>query len=160
MKRTYIFIIFFFCIAINSFAQKIIRSSLSSFGNVSYQNGTVYRQTIGQPSSTSVFTNDKTNLRQGFQQPVLSVNSNSSKEKECTLYLTPNPAADIVHIKFSEEIGENQISVFDLMGKLHFKINTITPYYEMDVSKLPKGVYLVNVISKSGYHCNQKLIVI
>jgi hypothetical protein len=160
MNRIYIFIIFLFGATSTSFAQKIIRSSMSSFGNAVNENGTVYRQTIGQSSNTSVFSNDKTSLRQGFQQPVLSQNSNSSKEKECTLYLSPNPASAIVNIRFAEEIGENQISVFDMLGKLHFKINIISPTYEMDVSKLPRGVYMVNVVSKSGYHCNQKLIVI
>ena len=148
------------CAETTSFAQKIIRASLSSFGNVTHENGIIYRQTIGQPSNTSVFSNDETHLRQGFQQPVLLLNSGSSKEKECTIYLSPNPTADIVSIKFLEEIGENQISVFDMLGKLHFKVNTVVSFYEMDVSKLPKGLYLLNVVSKSGYHCNEKLIVL
>jgi hypothetical protein len=133
---------------------------MSSFGSTVSENGNVYRQTTGQSSSTSVLSNDKTSLRQGFQQPVLAATSNASKEKTCTLYLNPNPTSDKVTIKFLEVIGQNQISVFDLMGKLHFKVNVSASDYEMDVSKLPKGVYLINVVSDSGYHCNQKLIVI
>ncbi len=77
-----------------------------------------------------------------------------------SIHLSPNPATDIVQIRFTEDIGASQISVFDMRGQLHLKINTSAPSYEMDVSKLPHGVYLVNVISKSGYQCNQKLIVI
>ena len=161
MKKTLLHIIIFILyLETNSFAQKIIRSSLSSFGNVSSENGTVYRQTIGQPSNTSVFSNEKTFLRQGFQQPVQSLNSNSTKEKECTMFLSPNPANNIVNIKFLEDIGENEISVFDMLGKLNFKTIIVASYYQMDVSKLPRGIYLVSVVSKSGYHCNQKLIVI
>lgn len=160
MNKIYVFIIILWCLGTQLFAQKIVRSSLSSFGNVVNDNGTVFRQTIGQPSSTSVFSNDNTSLRQGFQQPVISSRSLSSKEKECTLYLSPNPASTIVNVKFGEEIGENKISVFDVMGKLYFTVNIISSNYEMDISKMPKGVYLINVVSKSGYHCNQKLVVI
>jgi hypothetical protein len=160
MKITLIYFIISLCVATNSFAQKLVRSSFSTFGNTAHDNGTLFRQTIGQPSSTSVFGDGKTLLRQGFQQPVLSLNTNSSKEKECTLYLNPNPASDIVRIKLSEEIGENQITLFDVRGKIHFTINTADAYYEMDVGKLAKGVYIVNVISKSGYQCNQKLIIL
>ena len=160
MNRIYIFIIILWCPGTQLFAQKIVRSSLSSFGNIVNDNGTVFRQTIGQPSSTSVFSNDNTSLRQGFQQPVISSLSLSSIEKECTIYLSPNPATDIVRVKFSEEIGANQISIFDMMGKIHFSTSTDNPYYEIDVSKLAKGIYTVNVESKSGYHCNQKLVII
>ena len=160
MNKFLIFLSIILFAGTSSFAQKIIRSSLSSFGNTIDQNGTTYRQTIGQPSSTTVVSNNGTNLRQGFQQPASLFKSNSLKERECTLYLSPNPAKDVVHIRFAEEIGENQISVFDMMGKLQFKINITASDYEMDISKLSRGVYLINVISKSGYQCNQKLIVI
>lgn len=154
-----IFIIIILAGESNSFAQQIIRSSLSSFGNMTLENGIVYRQTVGQPSSTSVFVNDKTSLLQGFQQPVSPI-FNAPKEKVCTIYLSPNPALDIVLIKFAEEIGVNQISIIDMLGKVNFKANSAEPSYIIDVSKFLKGIYLVNIISKSGYHCNQKLIVI
>lgn len=148
------------CITTSVFAQKIIRSSMSSFGSIISENGTTFRQTVGQPSSTSVFSNDGNTLRQGFQQPLSRSKSNFLKEKKCSLHLTPNPTTDIVHITFSEQIGENTISVFDMMGKLQFQITVSTPYYEMNVSNLLNGVYNVNVISKSGYYCSQKLVVL
>ncbi len=160
MKKSVIFIGIILCAAANSFAQQIIRSSLSSFGNTAYDNGIIFRQTVGQPSNTTVCSGDKTLLRQGFQQPVSAALSNSTKERECTLYLSPNPASENVSIKFAEEIGEKQISVFDMLGKQLSKISDASPSYVMDISRLPKGVYLVNVISKSGYHCNQKLVVL
>lgn len=160
MTKFLIFLSIVIAAQTGSFAQKIIRSSLSSFGNATSANGTTYRQTIGQPSNISVVSNNGTDLRQGFQQPALSSKSNVHKQKVCTLYLMPNPASDFVHIKFSEEIGDNQISVYDMMGKLLFRVNTTTSDYEMDISSFSHGVYFINVISKSGYQCNQKLIVI
>lgn len=160
MNKTLIFLGILLCLATGSFSQKIVRSSLSSFGNATSESGVIFRQTVGQSSSTTTVSNDNNSLRQGFQQPIVSGKSNASKTKECTLYLSPNPTTDRVQVRFSEEIGANQISVFDMKGTLHFKVNISTASYEIDVSKLPRGLYLINVISKSGYHCNQKLIVI
>ena len=160
MNKTFIFLSICLCITTCTFAQKIIRSSFSTFGNATQENGATYRQTIGQASSTSTLSNDKTTLRQGFQQPVTSEKSNTSKIKECTLYLNPNPATDIVHVKIAEETGPSQLSVFDMRGVLYLKMNLSTSTFELDVNKLPRGVYLINVTSNSGYHCNQKLVVI
>lgn len=160
MSRLFIFLSLFTFLSTGLFAQKIIRSSMSCFGNITSENGTIFRQTIGQSSSTSVFSNDGNTLRQGFQQPLSHSKSGFLKEKKCSLHLTPNPTTDIVRITFSEQIGENTISVFDMMGKLQFQITVASPYYEMDVSNLLNGVYNVNVISKSGYYCSQKLVVL
>jgi len=160
MKTTIIYFAILISALTNCSAQRIIRSSFSCFGNGIMENGTLFRQTIGQASSTTVFSNDGTSMIQGFQQPVLNIISNSSQEKECTLYLNPNPTSDLVQIKFAEEIGENQISLFDIRGALQLKVNTNDLLYEMDVSKIPKGIYIVNVISESGYQCNQKLVIL
>ncbi|MCE9540825.1 MAG: T9SS type A sorting domain-containing protein [Bacteroidetes bacterium] len=159
MNKFFIFFSVILCLQTTVFAQRIIRSSMSSFGNITYENGTTFRQTIGQPSGTSVFLTDGNTLRQGFQQPISHGDSRKLKEKRCTLYLNPNPTTDVVFIKFNEEIGDNIISVFDIMGKLQFKITVTSPSYEMDISKLSKGMYMVNVISKSGYYCSEKLVV-
>jgi hypothetical protein len=106
MNKFLIFLSILIAAQTNSFAQKIIRSSLSSFGNSTSANGATYRQTIGQPSNITVVSNNGTNLRQGFQQPASSSKSNTHKQKVCTLYLMPNPASDFVHIKFLEDIGK------------------------------------------------------
>jgi hypothetical protein len=160
MSKLLLFFSLIFCVVTNSFSQKIIRSSFSSFGNATHENGITFRQTVGQASSTTSVSNNSTSLRQGFQQPLSASVSNSRKPKECTLYLSPNPATDVVNIRFGQEIGENEISIFDMMGKLHLKVTNIVSYYQLDASKLPAGIYLVTVVSKLGYRCNQKLIII
>ena len=160
MTRIIIFFSLFVLTTTGVSAQKIIRSSMSSFGNFVSESGATYRQTIGQPSSTTVFSNGGSTIRQGFQQPISRSKSGFMKEKKCSLHLTPNPTTDVVRITFSEQIGENTISVFDMMGKLQFQTTVATPYYELDVTNLLDGVYNVNVISKSGYYCSQKLVVI
>lgn len=159
MKQFFTFLLLLFIAANNVYGQKLLRSSLSSFGAIKHENGTTYRQTIGQPSSTTVVSNENHVLRQGFQQPLSHIHSGSQKEKQFTLYLSPNPASSKVTLRFAEEIGENQVAVFDMMGKLQFKTIVQSSDYELDISNLSRGIYMVNVISKSGYCCSQKLIV-
>lgn len=159
MKQIFTFLFLLLITANAVYGQKLLRSSLSSFGAIKYENGTTYRQTIGQPSSTTVFSNENNVLRQGFQQPLSHIQSGSRKEKQCTLYLSPNPTSSNVTLRFAEEIGENQVAIFDMMGKLQFKTVVQSSGYELDISNLSRGIYMVNVISKSGYFCSQKLIV-
>ena len=152
------FVVVFFA-GINSFAQQIVRSSMSSFGNSVSQNGILFRQTVGQPSNSTVVSKSGTTLRQGFQQPVSALNS--PVRKECTLYLSPNPTRNFVTMKFLEPIGEFQVSVYDLMGKLQLQENAVSDHaYEMDIKKLSNGVYLLNVNSASGYRCSEKLVIL
>ena len=158
MKQFIPFAILLFIWA-DSFCQQIVRSSLSSFGNSVSQNGVLFRQTVGQPSNSTVVSKTGTTLRQGFQQPISYVNS--SVLRECTLYLSPNPTYNLVTLKFLEPIGEFQVSVYDLMGKLQLQENAVADVaYEMDIKKLSNGVYLLNISSASGYRCSEKLVVL
>ena len=158
MKKVFILVCALF-IVVDLYSQQIIRSSLNSFGNTAVVNGVQYRQTVGQPSNTSVFSSKEVVLRQGFQQPVISTGANASKE--CSLNLSPNPTSDFVTLEFGEEIGEYQVSVFDLNGALVYRgESTADKTHKMDIRKMANGVYLLNVLSKTGYHCNQKLVII
>ena len=157
-QRNFLLLFILLAAGSTSYSQQIVRSSLSCFGNAVTESGILFRQTVGQPSSTQVVSNNGVVLRQGFQQPVsLNVGVVS---KECTLYMSPNPTMDFTSLEYAEEIGEHTISVFDMTGKLHVRVTTSENNYKMDVRKLQSGVYLVNVVSKSGYHCNQKLIIL
>jgi hypothetical protein len=160
MNKFFALIIMFCCTATVAFGQKLIRSSMNSFGNTVNENGTTFRQTIGQSSSTSVFSNSGNSLRQGFQQPLSkTTKGNRLKEKECTMYLNPNPSSDVVYIRFAEDVAENEVSVVDMVGRIHIKTTLYTSEYALDISKLSKGIYMINVTSKSGYRCREKLIV-
>src|SRR5690554_3544104 len=66
-----VILVFILTVSISSaYAQKIVRSSLNTFGNVVQNNGLMLSQTAGQSSNHSVFyaENNKIELRQGFQQ--------------------------------------------------------------------------------------------
>ena len=64
-----IFLIALVVLANTAFAQKVQRSTISSWAN-SYQSSTFYlHTTMGQNSVVGTIANDSTVLRQGFEQP-------------------------------------------------------------------------------------------
>jgi len=71
-------------------------------------------------------------------------------KKEIELY--PNPVKDILH--FSEEAGN--ISIIDLSGRLVKQVSTFGK--TIDVSKLPKGIYIISATTKAGKAINRKII--
>lgn len=69
-------------------------------------------------------------------------------------YLAPNPATNTIRVKTGSEVsGVNNVSVVDVTGRsVNVKdIKQITGYlFELNVSALPKGVYMVRVATKAG----------
>jgi hypothetical protein len=127
-----------FCASASVQAQKIIRSSMGSFGNSTTEGGNAFRQTVGQPSSTNVLSEDNIVLRQGFQQP-LSGKAKMKAIKECTLYIGPNPATDMVNISVKESMDSREITVYNMMGELIFKTSTNSAEYQLNVSNYSNG---------------------
>ncbi|MDC0339307.1 T9SS type A sorting domain-containing protein [Flavobacteriales bacterium] len=141
----------------NGFSQQIVRSSLSSFGNFHFQDGTTFRQTVGQASSTSVLNSEGISIQQGFQQPVHR--DISLELKKCVLHLSPNPSNGNVSIEIMEDIGDYNIAVVGSKGSIILnekKTNNST----LNLTGFSTGVYIIRINSDSGYFCNQKLIII
>lgn len=146
------------CLSAGLFAQKLVRSSMSSFGNSKTESGTTFRQTVGQPSNTSVVSAENTAVRQGFQQP-LNGKANAKAQKQCTLHLNPNPAISEVTVSVKENVGANEIKLYTTTGQLVLETrNTTSANYKMDVSTLNAGIYMLNITSNSGYICHEKLV--
>ena len=57
--------------------------------------------------------------------------------------LYPNPTSSIVNIQLPKSL-DNEITIFDINGKLIQKFDTNQLYFEMDLSSLNKGVYLAH----------------
>lgn len=67
----------------------------------------------------------------------------------------PNPVSDIVNVKTLPSIKVKSIQIVDLTGKVVSKnVNKKT----INISSLPKGVYMVNVEDTSGKVYSQKVI--
>jgi len=139
--------------------QTIIRSSLSSLGSTITDNGIILLQTMGQPSNTDVLRMEGMELRQGFQQPVVSKN-HVSGHKPVDFTLSPNPAKDITLLRFNKEISGCAIYIRDINGSTICKYSTdILCEKWLDLSGIWPGIYIVTVICKNGYG-SKKLIII
>lgn len=138
--------------------QTIVRSSLSCLGSTITGNGLILLQTIGQPSGTDVLRMEGMELRQGFQQPIVS-KYHVSGRKPLDFKLSPNPATDNTMLSFTEEISGCSIYIRDMYGSIVFKCVEQTLYDKwLDLSGMVPGVYVVTVVSDDG-HGSKKLII-
>ncbi|SDK81679.1 Por secretion system C-terminal sorting domain-containing protein [Catalinimonas alkaloidigena] len=79
-----------------------------------------------------------------------------------TLTAYPNPAADQLHLTFSEEqTGDWHLRILDSMGKnwhkAEFERHEATQPIDLTVANLPAGIYFVE-ISQGRYRATQKVI--
>ncbi|MBC7552516.1 MAG: T9SS type A sorting domain-containing protein [Taibaiella sp.] len=142
----------------------------------------------GFPSASSTWSETYTWYKPGFRSPLLSLTYDTSNgpvalsevkyytqkagvnavndvnNNKAGLTLYPNPASEIINIKFTlENAADARLSVFDLTGrtvatipgnKLNSGINNIN----VPVSSLPDGIYLVQ-LQAAGVNVTQKLVV-
>ncbi len=59
----------------------------------------------------------------------------------------PNPVADKVTIRINDLQGSAAIRVFDMYGRMLMQQNSGQPLTQLDVSKLPSGLYMIRVIN-------------
>jgi hypothetical protein len=81
------------------------------------------------------------------------------------LFLYPNPAISEVLLKNNKKLNylECTIRITGLSGTLHRKITTLdasNEYIRIDLNGLPKGIYIVELISKRGFSAREKLIIL
>lgn len=53
---------------------------------------------------------------------------------------------------------ENHIKIYDMQGKLIYMNNVNTIHTEIDLSKSPKGVYMISIKTIDGKNMNTKFI--
>ena len=72
---------------------------------------------------------------------------NGEKETQNSIGWTvyPNPSQGLLSIKFSNEIPEGTLTVSSLSGEVVFETNTMKASHQLDLSHLPKGVYILSV---------------
>lgn len=100
--------------------------------------------------STSEFSNEINSC------PTLSITTLKGND----ITLSPVPASNFVHLEFDHQVTCDLITITDLSGR------TVTRIYpegtfstiEIDVSSLPNGYYLVNILNESG-SASKKLII-
>ena len=75
----------------------------------------------------------------------LSIDNNEFSK---AIKLFPNPVNDILQIRNSNNVAINKIEIFNILGKRVQVLNE--PKIFINVSSLPKGIYLMNIISEKG----------
>jgi hypothetical protein len=84
----------------------------------------------------------------------------ASQVKDSKVAVYPNPVSDKLNLSISDDIDETQqtnIALYDLMGRTILQQTTVSKTTELDLSILAKGVYLLDIQSKTAVF-QQKII--
>lgn len=65
-----------------------------------------------------------------------------------TIY--PNPAREVVNILLGEAYENVSVIIYDFSGRAVYSENILTQQTQIDISFLPKGLYLTTLIAKQG----------
>ena len=155
MKR--LVLLFALIFSFYSNAQSLSREVIGAGGGTYHGENRIIRQTIGQPSSTTVETEEDFTLRQGFQQPLSFSFYNT--EMECDFILSPNPSTGIFSVDLPMEYGKGTLNVIAMDGKQLFKEEINTGITEHRLSELSSGVYLVRLVTEEGYICEKRAVI-
>lgn len=74
-------------------------------------------------------------------------NSINEKKAEVSLFIYPVPSSDLVIVEFSSQISAGTLSVNSLDGKELISKMVEGGKFQLDIQSLPKGVYIVNLLS-------------
>jgi len=115
----------------------------------------------GAQAGVTVMLERADSIRSYYDQGLLSacgfpVSVNETSEMEHEILIYPNPANQFIHIELSQS-EEIKIEILDAAGKLFISKRGNGRVNEIDLSSLSKGIYLVQVTSKSG-RTTQKII--
>ncbi len=80
----------------------------------------------------------------------------STKFNAIKIAIYPNPASHTLHLDLSDEMKIQQVVLFDILGKKVLE----QPYIEnsISVSELPKGTYILKIVTADGVHTEKILI--
>ncbi|MFN7912949.1 MAG: T9SS type A sorting domain-containing protein [Bacteroidota bacterium] len=73
------------------------------------------------------------------------------------LQIYPNPAKDLLYVEVSH--ASTPLSVTNALGQLIIEEELVQNKKEIDISKLPNGVYFLKVKNKNGIEINRKFII-
>ncbi|MEO1418192.1 MAG: S8 family serine peptidase [Bacteroidota bacterium] len=74
--------------------------------------------------------------------------------QEIELHLYPNPVEDVLHFEIAQQM--TAVRVFNLAGQLVISQNK--PQEQLDVSRLPEGIYVLEVRTENGQKLRKKFV--
>jgi subtilisin family serine protease len=81
----------------------------------------------------------------------------SSQENEQLFSIYPNPASDLIRLRFYDN-KSREISIINPLGQEFIKTTASAPYSQIDISLLSPGLYIV-IVKENGLQKSQKLFV-
>lgn len=89
----------------------------------------------------------------------LSTNETSNGHSDrIRLILYPNPASDFIKIKEASTLKAESFVIYDYSGKITLEGKYNVENQNIDISKLNKGLYIIEIKTKSGTSYSQKFI--
>jgi hypothetical protein len=73
--------------------------------------------------------------------------------------VSPNPAKDKISVKIEKFENDMCLELFDQFGKVIYSTIFMSDNQEIDVSKMPKGIYFISVSGKNDSPDRQKLVI-
>ncbi len=155
--KTYYYLLFLCSFVSNINAQSLQRETIASSGAYVIGNGTLIRQTIGQPYGTSSNYDNGIKFNPGFQQALFSVETINST---IDLLIFPNPATRQVTIKTTSVLENVNLQIIDANGKILIseKLNEFTSY-TANCDTWANGVYLISLYNSKNNLYSSKLII-
>jgi hypothetical protein len=145
MKRSILVLItiFFALSASSQYKQDVIASA----GGYNTASGISISWTLGE-TIIPTYSSGGLILTHGFQQQLIITTIEENLETMVTVTVYPNPASDIVNIKFEEALDEEvNLTLINTQGKLvkTVVIEATTIEKQINLQDLPSGMYYIKL---------------
>ena len=148
-------------ISLSASSQRLMSSTLSSFGGSMNTSGVYLSHTAGQEGRVDAKKKDNLALQQGFEKNVFSFGRKITLSNKIEFELFPNPTRSEFTIQTNLTEEEYlDLSIYSLAGKLLYT-NQYQNYHSIQVSlptSLASGTYLIKLSTPSGKLGNSRLI--
>lgn len=99
-----------------------------------------------------------------IKEKAVSIGINNDDLSNLGFTIYPNPASNYVYIKNDKGVVYNSIEVYDLSGKLIYKLNeeeeiNLDLQFKLNLNNLEKGLYLIKISNKSELLGTTKFLV-
>jgi hypothetical protein len=69
----------------------------------------------------------------------------------------PNPAKDLIHVSYTQNVTKGRIEILDMSGRVLRSIPAIGQNWTIDVSIFPSGIYTIRLISDNTIVSRKKM---
>ena len=142
-------------------SQRLMSSTLSSFGGSSSKSGVYLSHTAGQEGRIDTKKKDNLFLQQGFEKNIFSLDKKITLSNKIEIELFPNPTRREFTIQTNLTVEDYlDLTIYNLAGKLLYT-NQYQKYNSIQVSlptSLASGTYLIKLSTPSGKLGNSRLI--